>query len=192
MGNEAFGVVYVNAPVRASSLDPAHVSLFETITGLASEIAAAAQTRERLLAAHGQMDALRTVMWEEHRLVRGTSAFSEKLENLLDLAASQDVTVLLTGDTGTGKEMAARAIHRRSSRREGPFVPVNSAALPRDIIEAELFGVEKGAYTGAAERRPGRFELATDGTVAGARMKAASPSVDFSYDFHDLDLRRVK
>ncbi|MDP3574040.1 MAG: sigma-54 dependent transcriptional regulator, partial [Archangium sp.] len=84
---------------------------------------------------------------------------------LVSAVAVQDVTVLLTGETGTGKEMVAREIHRRSSRASGPFVPVHAAALPRGLLEGELFGAEKGAFTGAAERRIGRFELASGGTL---------------------------
>ncbi len=84
---------------------------------------------------------------------------------LLDLAAPTDATVLLLGETGTGKELIARAIHRNSPRREGPFVVVNCAAIPETLLESELFGHERGAFTGAANRKIGRFALAHGGTV---------------------------
>ena len=74
-------------------------------------------------------------------------------------------TVLISGETGTGKELMARAIHEISSRREKPFVRVNCAALPMGLVESELFGHERGAFTGADQRRPGRFELAHGGTL---------------------------
>src|SRR5258705_7442048 len=74
-------------------------------------------------------------------------------------------TVLITGETGTGKELIARAIHKRSQRCSGAFVSVNCAAIPRDLIALELFGHEKGAFTGALQRRLGRFELAEGGTI---------------------------
>jgi len=79
--------------------------------------------------------------------------------------AQTDSTVLITGDTGTGKELVARAIHRRSARGPRAFVSVNCAAIPRELIASELFGHEKGAFTGATQRRLGRFELAHGGTI---------------------------
>jgi transcriptional regulator with GAF, ATPase, and Fis domain len=79
--------------------------------------------------------------------------------------AATDSTVLITGETGTGKELVARAVHRRSLRSSYPFVSVNCAAIPRDLIASELFGHEKGSFTGATQRRLGRFELAQRGTI---------------------------
>ncbi|HHL39920.1 MAG TPA: sigma-54-dependent Fis family transcriptional regulator [Deltaproteobacteria bacterium] len=79
--------------------------------------------------------------------------------------APQDVTVLIQGESGTGKELLARIIHANSPRCDGPFVAVNSAAIPRELMESELFGAERGAYTGATERRKGKFELADGGTI---------------------------
>ena len=76
-----------------------------------------------------------------------------------------DTTVLLTGESGTGKELLSRAIHINSPRASGPFLPVNCAAIPSGLLEAELFGYERGAFTGAVQRKKGRFELASGGTI---------------------------
>jgi transcriptional regulator with GAF, ATPase, and Fis domain len=95
----------------------------------------------------------------------GTSPALQAVLSRLSKVAPSDATVLVTGETGTGKELVARAIHRRSRRRSRAFVAVNCAAIPRDLIASELFGHEKGAFTGAIQRRLGRFELADGGTI---------------------------
>jgi DNA-binding NtrC family response regulator len=88
-----------------------------------------------------------------------------KIFRLIENLAQSEATVLLTGDSGTGKEMVARAVHARSPRRKGPFVAVNCGALPHELLESELFGHVKGAFTGAIRDRQGRFELAASGTL---------------------------
>jgi PAS domain S-box-containing protein len=104
----------------------------------------------------------KTSMFEE---IVGTSAPLKKVLSSISKVAPTDSSVLITGETGTGKELAARAIHRRSQRSSRPFVSVNCAVIPRDLIASELFGHEKGAFTGATQRRLGRFELAEKGTI---------------------------
>jgi DNA-binding NtrC family response regulator len=86
------------------------------------------------------------------------------VRKVIEKAAASPFSVLITGETGTGKELVARAIHRISGRRDGPFIKVNGAAIPPTLWEAEVFGYEKGAFTGAATSKPGRFELADGGT----------------------------
>src|SRR6266852_5933676 len=95
----------------------------------------------------------------------GRSASLREVFGQLKIVAPTDSTVLLLGETGTGKELIARALHNRSSRRDRPFVRVNCAAIPSGLLESELFGHERGAFTGAINRRIGRFELANDGTL---------------------------
>jgi formate hydrogenlyase transcriptional activator len=101
-------------------------------------------------------------MFEE---IVGTSPALRTVLSRISKVAPSNSTVLITGETGTGKELVARAIHRRSDRRSRAFVSVNCAAIPRDLIASELFGHEKGAFTGATQQRLGRFELANGGTI---------------------------
>jgi formate hydrogenlyase transcriptional activator len=101
-------------------------------------------------------------MFEE---IVGTSAALRKILGLVERVAASDTTVLITGETGTGKELLARAIHRRSPRAQRALVKVNCAVLPKDLIASELFGHEKGAFTGALNQRIGRFEMANGGTI---------------------------
>src|SRR5207244_2277068 len=93
----------------------------------------------------------------------------------LQKAAPTDTTVLLTGESGTGKELFARAIHHLSPRKEAPFVAVNCAAIPEHLLENELFGHEKGAFTGAVGRKLGKFEMANGGTVFLDEIGELSP-----------------
>jgi formate hydrogenlyase transcriptional activator len=101
-------------------------------------------------------------MFEE---IVGTSVALQSVLSGIAKVSPTDSTVLITGETGTGKELVARAVHKRSSRSSGVFVSVNCAVIPRDLVASELFGHEKGAFTGAAQRRLGRFELAEGGTI---------------------------
>ncbi|HEX9563556.1 MAG TPA: sigma-54 dependent transcriptional regulator [Gemmatimonadaceae bacterium] len=95
----------------------------------------------------------------------GTSQSMGRLRELIDRIAPTDSRILISGESGTGKELVAAAIHAGSARRDRPFVRVNCAAIPRDLVESEMFGHERGAFTGAVERRIGRFELAHRGTL---------------------------
>jgi formate hydrogenlyase transcriptional activator len=111
-------------------------------------------------------------MFEE---IVGTSPALQTVLSSISKVAPSDSTVLVTGETGTGKELVARAIHRRSLRASHAFVSVNCAAVPRDLIASELFGHEKGAFTGAMQRRVGRFELAEGGTIFLDEIGELSP-----------------
>ncbi len=95
----------------------------------------------------------------------GTSAPMQAVRSMIDQVGPTEARVLILGESGTGKELVARAIHRASRRSSKPFISVNCAAIPRDLVESEMFGHERGAFTGAVERRLGRFELANGGTL---------------------------
>jgi DNA-binding NtrC family response regulator len=107
----------------------------------------------------------------------GKSAAMVGLFSQIDTIASRDSTVLITGESGTGKELVARQIHMRSTRKNGPFIALNCASIPESLIESELFGHEKGAFTHAVERRLGQFELADGGTLFLDEIGELSPSV---------------
>ncbi|WP_373488362.1 sigma-54 interaction domain-containing protein [Blastomonas sp.] len=98
-------------------------------------------------------------------LIIGNSAAIRAVRGLVRFAAATSASVLITGPSGTGKELVAQALHRSSDRAAAPFVAVNSGAIPRELIESELFGHEKGSFTGAVARRTGHFEAATGGTL---------------------------
>jgi DNA-binding NtrC family response regulator len=122
---------------------------------------------EKMVTLQSQIDALKSTfepVTQGGHLIGNSVAF-RKAYALMEKAARTQVTVLLTGETGVGKERFARALHQLSTRKNAPFVAVNCAALPAELIEAELFGVEKGAYTGAHAARAGRFERADGGTL---------------------------
>ncbi len=99
------------------------------------------------------------------RSLVGTSRKVQQVRQLMEQVADKDVSVLITGESGTGKEVVARNLHYHSSRRDKPFVPVNCGAIPAELLESELFGHEKGAFTGAITARVGRFEMAEGGTL---------------------------
>src|SRR3569832_1420687 len=95
----------------------------------------------------------------------GTAPALEQCFQLIEKVADTPSTVLITGESGTGKELVARALHEHSSRRNEAFIKINCAAIPKTLMESELFGYEKGAFTGAVSSKPGRFELADRGTL---------------------------
>ncbi|MCA9729361.1 MAG: sigma-54-dependent Fis family transcriptional regulator, partial [Candidatus Eisenbacteria bacterium] len=118
----------------------------------------------RMRRLHERVDRLET-REERRRILVGDGPSMQALRRTIAKVATTNATVLITGESGTGKELVARAIHAASGRRDGPFVKVNCAAIPDDLIEAELFGSVRGAFTGADRTRDGRFLLADGGTI---------------------------
>ena len=122
------------------------------------------RTRERLRSTEDEVRNLRQAVDRRYQIV-GTSQALRTVEDAIRRAAPTNATVLIQGESGVGKELVARAIHRDSPRSRAPFVQVNCAAIPEDLIESELFGHEKGSFTGATERQVGKFEQADRGTI---------------------------
>ena len=114
---------------------------------------------------------------EAEQELLGNSPAMQELRQLIRKVARTQATVLIQGESGTGKELVARAIYRESPRAHGPFIKVNCAAIPENLIESEFFGHEKGAFTGAINKREGRFELAHGGTILLDEISEISPSV---------------
>ena len=138
---------YLNKPFEEEEL--------EATLQLVLEVRALEDERERLL---GELDGdSRGVVWQGQALRR--------VRETIEQIAGANVTVLIQGESGVGKEVVARAIHQASPRADRPFVKVNCAALPEDLLESELFGYERGAFTGAGARKPGKFEVADGGTM---------------------------
>jgi len=113
--------------------------------------------------------------------ILGASPPMQEIYRLVELAAASSAPVLITGETGTGKELVARTIHQMSARAKGPFVAVNCSAIPETLMESELFGHEKGAFTGAHERKAGYFELADTGTIFLDEITEMSPALQVKY-----------
>jgi sigma-54 specific flagellar transcriptional regulator A len=123
------------------------------------------RTEAQTLRAEAQNSRAETQNPELFRSLVGRSPGIQRVRELISRVAPTDATVLILGETGTGKEVVARTIHYQSDRRTGPFVPINCGAIPPELLESELFGHEKGAFTGALTSRKGRFELAEGGTL---------------------------
>ncbi len=151
--------------VRATKLG-AFTFLEKPLTpeGLLLALGSALELRAARLAARHAARILHDELGHSGELV-GASPEMLRVAELIARIAPTDARVLITGESGTGKELVAAAIHRASPRRDGPFIRVNCAAIPRDLVESEMFGHERGAFTGATERRIGRFELAHTGTL---------------------------
>ena len=113
----------------------------------------------------------------KYTMLFGHSERMMEVRDLIDRVSDTDVTVLIRGESGTGKELVARALHAQSLRKDKPFVKVNCAALPTELLESELFGFEKGAFTGAIQHKPGKFEFANHGTMFLDEIGEMSPAL---------------
>ncbi|PYM69620.1 MAG: nif-specific transcriptional activator NifA, partial [Candidatus Rokuibacteriota bacterium] len=149
-----------------------HQRLAEEQRRLAAVEGRARQLEQRVARLRGTL----SDQYRFDRIIGEAPAFREALDQAARVAPAE-TTVLLTGESGTGKELVARAIHYASRRAEGPFVAVNCAALPETLIESELFGHERGAFTGADKLTRGRFEVAAGGTLFLDEIGELAPAV---------------
>jgi len=170
--NEIIGVVEVLNKIAQENFTEEDLELLQIFANLAANGAVNAQTHERL---RMEYRGLRETVRLTDVIIGQSQALRQCLE-LCGRVAGSNATVLLLGDTGTGKELMARHIHANSPRRDKPFIAINCAALPETLLESELFGHEKGAFTGAIAQKIGRFELADNGTLFLDEIGDISPS----------------
>ena len=159
--NAPIGLLYLESADPRVRFDEDNLQLATAAGFIASRALADALEFERLRTENVQ---LRAESEARHEMV-GESAAAHELYRLISRVSAADSTVLVTGETGTGKELVARALHRNSARARGPFVAINCAALPENLLESELFGHEKGAFTGAHAMKRGKIEVACGGTL---------------------------
>lgn len=184
--NHVVGVLYHDNRLLSSAFNVTHLDLlafFAAIAAIALDNALANQEIRRL---NSKLKQEKQYYQEEHinslnfKDIIGKSSAIQRVLSQIEQVADSEATVLITGETGVGKELVARAIHRLSRRRKKPFIRVHCDALPENLIPSELFGHEKGAFTGAAQRRIGRFELADTGTLFLDEMGEISPDIQTS------------
>src|SRR6266478_5671065 len=161
ISGEALGAIYLETGVPEDLFDEAHLQVMTAVGSIAALALENLRHWERL---KEENQALRAEVNLEYNMV-GVSARMKEVFEFVRRVAATDATVLVEGESGTGKELVARAIHRNSKRAENPFVAINCAAVAENLLESELFGYEKGAFTGAAAQKKGRIEMAEGGTL---------------------------
>ncbi len=155
------GCIYLDSDTLSDRLNEEHLQLLTAIAGIS---AIALENARRLLWLEQENDRLTVEISQERSLV-GEGVRMKEVYQFLKRASPTDSTVLIEGESGTGKELAARAVHRNSPRASKPFVAINCAAIPETLLESDLFGHERGAFTGAASQKKGRLEVADGGVV---------------------------
>ncbi len=162
--DESFGVIYIDNRDLTAVFDESTGNLLDEFSSLISVAVKNALDRKSLLDTKRQLLAERDASRGYGEII-GQSPAMQEVFKLINKAAALDLTILITGETGTGKELVARELHRRSLRRDHEMIALNCAAQPENLLEDELFGHEKGAFTGADRRKPGWVEVAHRGTL---------------------------
>ncbi len=171
--DKAIGLIYLDTTNPTARFTNEDLQLVTAIAGIASMALESARQVEWL---GSENQRLRAEVDLDHDMV-GDSAAMREVYQLIERVASTDSTVLVYGESGTGKELCARAIHRNSPRRDQPFVAINCAALTETLLESELFGHERGAFTGAVTQKRGQLEMANTGTIFLDEMGEISPAL---------------
>jgi transcriptional regulator with GAF, ATPase, and Fis domain len=171
--SKAIGLIYLDTTNPTARFTNEDLQLVTAIAGIASMALESARQVEWL---GSENQRLRAEVDLDHDMV-GDSAAMREVYQLIERVASTDSTVLVYGESGTGKELCARAVHRNSPRRDQPFVAINCAALTETLLESELFGHERGAFTGAVTQKRGQLEMANSGTIFLDEMGEISPAL---------------
>jgi len=167
------GVIYLDSDEPTTRFDENHLQLLTAVAAISAVAIENVRNFERLQTENAR---LMNDVDIEHNMI-GESPLLQRVYQLISKVAPTDSTVLISGESGTGKELAARAIHRNSRRADKPFIAVNCAALAESLLESELFGHEKGAFTGALVQKKGRLELADGGTIFLDEIGDLSPAL---------------
>ena len=173
MPGQTLGVIYLDTDLPDNHFNEDHLHL---VTAIAAIAAVAIQNARHFETLESENQRLLADANLEHNMV-GESPLMQQVYQLVSKVAPTESTVLISGESGTGKELAARAIHRNSKRANKPFIAVNCAALAESLLESELFGHEKGAFTGALNQRKGRLEIADGGTIFLDEIAELSPAL---------------
>ncbi|MCK5833673.1 sigma 54-interacting transcriptional regulator [bacterium] len=163
LNSELVGLIYADAGIGKGLFDR---QTLDFLTALGEQAAIALHNAELFDDLRAERDGMarEICVFGEGKII-GTSPAMLELKQKLNIVAGQDISLLITGETGTGKDLIARTLHAESKRSEGPFVAINCAAIPENLIESELFGHERGAFTGADRKQIGKFELANGGIL---------------------------
>ena len=184
VGDKMLGVLYVDNHAKVREYSQTDLAIFEAVTNYLSltmeNLRAAQEAKERFEARRKALEhenaVMRTALEARSHLIGECSAMKSVYENLRKVAPT-DATVLVLGESGTGKEAIAHVLHDLSPRSEQPFVVIDCAAIPETLLESELFGYEKGAFTGAHAQKQGKFEMAQGGTLFLDEMGELSPNL---------------
>jgi len=187
--DRTIGCIYVDNTSAANRFNEDHLQLMAAVAGIS---AVALDNARRLQWLEQENQRLTTEVRQEQNLV-GDSPRMKEVFHFVARVAPTDATVLVEGESGTGKELAARALHRNSPRASKPFVAINCAAIPETLLESELFGYEKGAFTGAAAQKKGRLEAAEGGVIFLDEIGELAPALQVKLlrVLHEREVERV-